>query len=383
MYIYIYITAMQNLRNNGGDFINTKINVNLKENIKNMKTEINTNRIKINKSNYKTILGSDGETYIILTTTNYNDALNSCFKVKELREMCKYYKLKRTGKKEDLQNRIYNYLQESKYASKIQKTYLGYLTRKYFNLIGPGLHKKTKCVNECDFCTLEPLEEIPYYQFFSFKVKDMIYGFDICSLYNFITKYQKSKTIKLDKRIPDNPYTREPLPICVLQKLNDLVHIANVLNMPLKLKIEEDNQDLTLKELNKHRSVQLFQEINELGNYADHEWFSHLTKPRLIIFIRELYDIWNYRAQISNETKINICHPYGNPFFNFSFNFINQMTEDQLKNRILEILKKLVYDGISDEFRSLGAYYILASLTIVNQNAANALPWLYESVSYT
>ena len=59
------------------------------------------------------------------------------------------------------------------------------------------------------------------------------------------------------------------------------------------------------------------------------------------------------------------------------------MTEDQLKNRILEILKKLVYDGISDEFRSLGAYYILASLTIVNQNAANALPWLYESVSYT
>ena len=50
---------------------------------------------------------------------------------------------------------------------------------------------------------------------------------------------------------------------------------------------------------------------------------------------------------------------------------------------ILEILKRLVYDGISNEFRCLGAYYILASLTIVNQNAATALPWLYESVSYT
>lgn len=371
---------MQDLRNNGGDFINTKINVNLK---KNMKSQKNTTRIKIHKSNYKTILGSNGETYVILTTSNYNDAFNSSFKVKELREMCKYYKLKRMGKKQELQNRIYNYLHETKYASKIQKTYRGYLTRKYFNLIGPGLYKKTDCVNDCDFCTLEPLEEIPYYQFFSFKVKNMIYGFDICSLYNFITKHQKTKTITLDKRIPDNPYTREQLPICVLQKLNKLIHIANVLNMPLELKIEQDNQDLTLKELNSHRSLQLFQEINQLGNYADHEWFLHLTKPRLIIFIRELYDIWNYRAQIPNETKIQICHPNGNPFFNFSFNFINQMSEDQLKNRILEILKKLVYDGINDDFRSLGAYYILSSLTLVNENAANALPWLYESVSYT
>ena len=374
---------MQDIRNNGGDFINTKINVNLKKNIKNMKPEINKNRIKINKSDYKTILGSHGETYIILTTSNYNDAFNSSFKVKELREMCKYYKLKRTGKKQDLQNRIYNYLHESKYASKIQKAYRGYLTRKYFNLIGPGLHKKTECVNDCDFCTLEPLEEIPYYQFFSFKVKNMIYGFDICSLYNFITKHQKSKTIKLDKRIPDNPYTREQLPICVLEKLNELVHIANVLNMPSELKIEQDNQDLTLKELNNQRSFQIFQEINQLGNYSDHEWFLNLTKPRLIIFIRELYDIWNYRAQIPNETKVKICHPNGNPFFNFSFSFINQMSEDQLKNRILEILKKLVYDGINDEFRSLGAYYILASLTLVNENAAIALPWLYQSVSYT
>ena len=123
-----------------------------------------------------------------------------------------------------------------------------------------------------------------------------------------------------------------------------------------------------------------FSNINQLGNYSDHEWFLNLTKPRLIIFIRELYDIWNYRAQIPNETKVKICHPNGNPFFNFSFNFINQMSEDQLKNRILEILRKLVYDGINDEFRSLGAYYILASLTIVNENAAIALPWLYESV---
>jgi len=376
---------MLNVINTGNEVMNSKTSVNIKENIENVKSQRNKNKklIKINKSNYKTIIGSDRETYAILTTINYRDILNFSFKVKELREMCKYYKLKRTGKKEELQNRIYNYLHETKYASKIQTIYRGYLSRKYFNLIGPGLYKKHKCVNDSDFCTLEPLEEIPYYQFFSFKVNNMTYGFDICSLYNFITKHQKSTTIRLDMNIPNNPYTRENLSISILQQIKEFIHISNILNMPINLKIEKDNQSLTLKELNNQLSFQLFQEINELGNYSDYEWFIQLTKPKLIIFIRELYDIWNYRAQIPSETKINICQPTGNPFFNFTFNFINQSSDDQLKNRILEILKKLVYDGINDDFRTLGAYYILSALTLVNENAAIALPWLYESVSYT
>ena len=30
--------------------------------------------------------------------------------------------------------------------------------------------------------------------------------------------------------------------------------------------------------------------------------------------------------------------------------------------------------------RSLGAYYVLAGLTLVNNEAAEAMPWLYHSV---
>ena len=47
---------------------------------------------------------------------------------------------------------------------------------------------------------------------------------------------------------------------------------------------------------------------------------------------------------------------------------------------ILSSIEEFVYYGIADEFKNLGASYILTALTLVNQDVANALPWLYQSV---
>jgi hypothetical protein len=49
---------------------------------------------------------------------------------------------------------------------------------------------------------------------------------------------------------------------------------------------------------------------------------------------------------------------------------------------VLEVLEKIVNSGIDKDSKSLGAYYVLGALTMVNQEAATALPWLYQSVSY-
>ena len=38
--------------------------------------------------------------------------------------------------------------------------------------------------------------------------------------------------------------------------------------------------------------------------------------------------------------------------------------------------------GINQDNKALGACYVLGALTIVNENAATALPWLYQSFSY-
>jgi hypothetical protein len=53
-----------------------------------------------------------------------------------------------------------------------------------------------------------------------------------------------------------------------------------------------------------------------------------------------------------------------------------------IKKVVLEVLEKLVNSGIDKDSKSLGAYYVLGGLTLVNQEAATSLPWLFQSVSY-
>jgi len=42
----------------------------------------------------------------------------------------------------------------------------------------------------------------------------------------------------------------------------------------------------------------------------------------------------------------------------------------------------MVKSGHTNDNRSLGAYYVLAALTLVSDEARNSLPWLYQSVAY-
>ena len=42
-------------------------------------------------------------------------------------------------------------------------------------------------------------------------------------------------------------------------------------------------------------------------------------------------------------------------------------------------MEEMVYYGINADSKNLGAYYILGALTITSRNAANALPWLFET----
>jgi hypothetical protein len=53
-----------------------------------------------------------------------------------------------------------------------------------------------------------------------------------------------------------------------------------------------------------------------------------------------------------------------------------------VKKVVLEVLEKFVNNGIDKDSKALGAYYVLGALTIVNQDAAMSLPWLFQSVSY-
>jgi hypothetical protein len=128
-------------------------------------------------------------------------------------------------------------------------------------------------------------------------------------------------------------------------------------------------------------ALSIFQKMDELGNYTDVKWFNELNNSKLILFIRELYDIWSYRAQLSTNTKkeINPCH---DPFYNIQLNNIQYLENLELKRLILTIIINFIDYGINKDSKYLGASYVLSALTLVSHEAATAMPWLYQSVAH-
>jgi hypothetical protein len=155
------------------------------------------------------------------------------------------------------------------------------------------------------------------------------------------------------------------------------------MNISINLNLEDDTNKISNEKAVELRALNLFQTIDSLGNYSNPQWFLSLDRQKLIKLIRELVDIWNYRAQLTVIVKRNICPPNGDPFRNLNMNYIhNETNMTNVKKVILEVLENLVNSGVDADSKTLGAYYVLCCLTLVNNDAATALPWLFQSVSY-
>lgn len=310
---------------------------------------------------------------------DFKNFLNTKYKVCDLNQIQKHYgiKKKKGQRKNETINEIYNYLRNSFYVEKIQRQGRGYLIRKFMKLHGPAVFNRALCVNECDFYSLDEIKTIPYNEFFSFKdINDnKIYGFTIHSFSQLITKSRDNSNIL-------NPYTRNKLhDNIVTNQFGLLLKMCKVLKIKC-FSLEDTKQPkLTKKQLFNQRVTGVFKAMDDLGNYTDQNWFLDLnTNIKLIKFIRELHDIWSYRAQLSQDIKNNITN-FMDPFLNINMINIQNVNYDILRNITLSIIEAFVYKGINQESRTLGAYYILLALTLVNPNAAEAMPWLYSSVA--
>ena len=234
---------------------------------------------------------------------------------------------------------------------------------------GPAIINR-KCVNEQDFLTFQNVKNIPYEQFYSYRDKDkFVYGFDICTIYNML----KSNNYK------KNPYNRNNLPESMWFDIKKIVKMGKNLNIKFNIKLELNDENLSSEKNMELRAIEVFQKIDNMGFITDSNWITMLTRSRCIRYMRELEDVWNYRAQITNETKNKII-PNNNLFSGVNVNLISSTKSDLfIKNKILNIIEKLITVGIDSESRSLGCMYALGTLTIVSHSAANSLPWLYES----
>lgn len=321
--------------------------------------------------NKKRVIGKAGQNFEILKIHEYNKLIENEYRVNQLKDICRAYKIKVGGNKKELILRIYNYLKLTYCSIKIQSQWRRHLCEQFIKKHGPAIKNKKICVNETDFLTMNDIELLPLKEFFSYEdVDGMVYGFDIKSIYNLILK---------EKNQAKNPYNRKPFPKGMRQDINYIITIGRALNLEINLNMENDN--LTPEKYNELRIVDLFQAIDDLGNYTNAEWFSSLTRIHLIRFIRELLDIWSYRANLDYTIKREICPPIGNPFMGININVLPNKTQNELREISLLIIERMVKTGVNHGSKCLGANYVLCALTLVNVDAAVALPWLYQSVA--
>ena len=315
------------------------------------------------------------EDFVIPNVNEYENIININYNLNQLKKICKMYSIKLNGNKVDLKKRLYNYLYFSNYSIIIQKFFRKIIIKNYIFLHGPAFFDRRKCVNDCDFCSLDNIKDIPYTQFISFKDEEnFIYGFDIQSIYNLYTK---------NKTNVENPFTKKILGKNVFNTMMQFIKYSKLLRIKIninygELEILNETKKLEMKVLT------LFQNMDSLGNYTNMNWFTSLNKFEIVKFMRELMDIWQYRANLTQETKREICPPFGNPFriLNINMNLAHNYSLNVVKKNAINLMDVFINKGINNDARSLGCYYILSSLTLVSNSAAEAMPWLYESVNH-
>jgi hypothetical protein len=181
----------------------------------------------------------------------------------ELKTLATYYRLRTSGTKNVLIERIEMHLSNLKCSILIQKNVRAYFARKLVKML--LLMSKTKkmnlCVNETDFYTLEPLNDIPYYLFFYYTdEQEFTYGFNIESLMHLY--------IKTGKVV--NPYNRNKIPIEIMF---DIFTTYGLLRIFFKNSIDRDIKlhlpdDFTFKIMNVNS---VYTTANDLNMYVEEE----------------------------------------------------------------------------------------------------------------
>jgi len=286
----------------------------------------------------------------------------------DLLSICDFftYPIKRKKKKDMIED-CHSYLRRCYFATILQKYMRKKWIREFKRSQGPACFKRTICNNAEDFLTTESMREMDYYFFTSVEENGFVYGFNIISVYNLLIK-----------KTPMNPYTRTPLSDSFVQ----MIHRRMKLNVLLQKTDHPIYHEIQIPRYNS-KITDLFQKMDSLGNYTQIEWFFKLTTSQLRRFILELHDIWDYRAQLPTSIKMRICPPLGKPFLRVPVHTLeNSATLDLqiLHAYCYSIMDELLNRADLVEHQCLGSYYILCALTLVSQEVADAMPWLYQSV---
>lgn len=301
--------------------------------------------------------------------------------VPQLKNMAKTNKLKVSGKKQEIQDQIENHLVKlflDQYAMVIQYYYRRYCLKK---CRGPALWKRSLCSNAVDFLSLDPVEDIPEHQFFSYKDKNnFIFAFDVKSMWHLIMDAKdKHRLQRHQKYSVINPFTTHAIEYKVIKQFRQLVRWMGYFHLPCNITLDNPMDTVSETKQIEMRAILVFQHINAQGYYADPQWLLSLSVDSLIRWFQAVRYIWTYRTEMSNRLRCRIYPPNGNLFYP-DVVFGHDTPLIHMQSICLTLMERLATTSSDPDMRYIGATYALCALTLVNPIAAYNIPWLYQTV---
>ena len=236
---------------------------------------------------------------------------------------------------------------------------------------GPAFYVRDQMVSDTDFFSTESLHETPSQYFVSYAEEGLLYGFDLRSIYTIL---HRAKTLG---EPPLNPYTRSSIPDSFARHVTALAAVLKKRGAAVSW---EPLDPPTPEQQSRMRIVDLFALLNELQYYSSPDWYFAMETADHRRFYRELHAIWSIRAGLTDAQKATIVPHYGTRLFRISPHATEDLTSDSLQKLTASTIRTFVMSAADKEERVLGAMYVVSALTLVNEEARAAYPWLYESV---
>lgn len=308
----------------------------------------------------------------ILSSTPINK-----LRLMDLKVSCHHYNLSNLGKKPDLVSRLSKFFNQMEYyhnninhIKRIQSLFRGWRVRNQIKLHGIYLFNKSMCHNQEEFYTFDDIKEIDDDFFFSIKQDSYIFGFDIRSIYRMFN------TLNTDVPIL-NPYTNQSLDSNDIERANLLVSYLERKDINIR---HEDMMEISPQQEVALKATDVFQKMDYLGNHIDAEWFHQMNIGELKDYYRLLEDIWNYRANLSEEAKLQIV-PSGN-IFSISVSSVNHLNDKiKVQHIVLDVIDILVSSGLTIPDKTTGAFYVQAAFAGISPMAAQAMPHMMFIIS--
>lgn len=271
-------------------------------------------------------------------------------------------------------------------------------------LRGPAYKNKSICVNEMDFFTLDPINEIEDNDFFSFKEETgCIYGFSLDSIFQLIMKSDENywehfnnshvnlcykQYIRVlfnhyNKLKISNPYNRNLLPGEVRMNVIHLMvkRIFDEKKIKRRQSTNDTQQQLQVQQIDfkthvRNKCLSIFQKIDIHGYMTNINWLMDERPAMLRIFYKKLSLLWNFEFGLSENAKLKIAGCSGSLFSNIGDVMNPRYDKYHILDKILDVMKKLVSNGETESDKQSGCIMILYALSVINQDVIRSNPWV-------